>query len=66
MSMMDFLNNEQAKEALEDSYRYREELTKELEKINIIIFILRYFLETGEAIDLRAFGYEPEEVEDDE
>jgi len=65
MSMMDYLNNEQAKEALDDSHRYRDELLLELEKINVIIFILRYFLETGEAIDLRAFGYEPEEVDDE-
>ena len=65
MSMIDFLNKEQAKEALEDSYKYKEELLLELEKINVIIFILRYFLETGEAIDLRAFGYEPEEVKDE-
>ena len=65
MSMMDLLNNEQAKEALEDSHRYKEEILNELERINVIIFILRYYLATGEAIDLRAFGYDPEEDDDE-
>jgi hypothetical protein len=65
MDMMDFYTEEQAKEALEDAINTKKEFVLQLEELNTIIFILTYFLETGDPLDPAAFGFEEEE-EDDE
>ena len=68
MSMMDLYTHEQALEALEEAEATKQLLTRELDKINIMIIFLQYYLNTGEALDPEALGIEPptEEELDDE
>lgn len=65
MSMLDFYTKEQAIEAFEDSKRLKAELQAEIERIDTCMFLLRYYIETGDALDPEVFGIEPEEDEDD-
>lgn len=64
MGMLDLYNEEQAKEALEDAEATKKEFLKEIETINTMIFILNYFLKTGDALDPEAFGLEDLEEDD--
>ena len=67
MGMLDLYNEEQAKEALEDAINTRREFMLQIEELNTMIFILTYFLETGDPLDPSAFGIEdPEEEDSDE
>jgi len=67
MDMIDFYNLEQAQEALDDALQTKAAFLKQIDELNTIIFILTYFLETGEPLDPSAFGIEeyPEEEEDE-
>ena len=66
MSMMDLFTREQAIEALEEAEATKQEFLKELDNVNNMIFILRYYLETGEALDPAVYGFEePEDEEGD-
>ena len=66
MGMMDLYTNEQAEEALEDSIATRKEFIKELETIDTIIFMLKYYLATGDALDPEVFGIEDLEGDSDD
>lgn len=62
MSMMDLFTQEEASEALMSAEATKIEFMHEIEQLNIIIFLLAYFLKTGEALDPLVFGIEdPEE-----
>lgn len=66
MDMMDFYTTEQALEALEDITSTKEEYIKEIERLDTMTFILRYFLATGDPLRADAFNLEaPEEDSDD-
>jgi hypothetical protein len=66
MGMIDLYNTEQAAEALDDAVATREEFLKQIEELDTIIFILKYFLATGDPLDPAVFGIEdPEEEVDD-
>ena len=56
MSMMDLFTREQAIEALEGAEATKVEFMIEVDNINNLIFILKYYLETGDALDPAAFG----------
>ena len=51
MSMMDFMAGQDAEQALEDAIRTRDEFTKELKRLDNLIFFLDYYLKTGQALD---------------
>jgi len=61
MGMMDLYTEEQAADALAESIATKEEFMKEVENLNGIIFLLKYFLATGECLDPEVFGIRPEE-----
>jgi len=56
MSMMDLYKLEQVEEALSDSMKTREGFLKEIAKLDIYIFILKYYIATGDALEPGAFG----------
>lgn len=58
MGMMDLYSVEQAEEALEESIAARKEFIKEIEMLDTMIFLLKYFLATGEPLDPAVFGIE--------
>jgi len=64
MGMLDLYNEEQAREARDQAVETRKEFIKQIEELDIIIFILTYFLETGEPLDPAAFGIEDTEEDD--
>ena len=51
MGMMDLLTQEQAEEALQDSIKTRAAFIKEMHKLDNLIFFLKYYLNTGEALN---------------
>lgn len=61
MRMMDLYSLEEAKEAIEDSIKMRKEFIKEIETLDTLIFMLRYYVATGEPLDPTAFGIEDPE-----
>jgi hypothetical protein len=65
MDMIDFYNQEQALEALEEARETKKTFLAEIEKLDQMIFILEYFLNTGDALDPAAFGFEDPEEEDE-
>lgn len=66
MDMMDLYNMEEASAALDEAVQTKVELMNEIEKLNSIIFILTYYLETGEPLDPEPFGIEEYPEEEDE
>ena len=58
MSMMDLYTTEQATQALADSIETRKQFIKEIETLDTMIFILKYYLATGDPLDPVAFGIE--------
>jgi len=58
MGMMDLYTEERVTEALADSIKAKEALLKEIEKIDAMIFILKYYLATGDPLDAAAFDIE--------
>jgi len=64
MGMMDLYTEEQAAEALADAQETKRAFYKEIESINEVIFLLTYYLATGEALDPAVFGIEPDGEED--
>ena len=58
MGMMDLYTEEQAAEALEESIKTKKEFLKEIETLDTMIFILKYFLATGDPLDPAAFDLE--------
>ncbi len=58
MSMMDLYTLEQAKEALEGAIQTKKEFLKEIEELNTMIFILKYYIATGDGLDPAALGLE--------
>lgn len=65
MKMMDLYNEEYARDALNEAIATRKDLMDRVEELNTMIFILNYFLSTGEPLDPSAFGYGPEEDSND-
>ena len=66
MDMTEFYNREQALEALEEARDTKKIFMAEIEKLDQMIFILEYYLNTGEALDPAAFGIDdPEEDSND-
>ena len=61
MSMMDLYTQEEAIQAIEEARATKKALMDEVEKLNNMIFLLQYFLATGEAIDPMIYGIEPDE-----
>jgi len=66
MSMMDFYTMEQAEEALVDSIETRKQFIEEIGKLDTMIFILRYYIATGDPLDPAAFGIEDPEGDSDD
>lgn len=66
MGMIDLYTEEQAEEALEDAEATKKEFFREIESINNIIFYLRYYLATGDALDPSAIGIKKEEEDSDD
>ena len=67
MGMMDLYTAEQAAEALDDAIKTKAAYVEEIEGLNGIIFLLKYFLATGECLDPEVVGIpEPEEGDSDE
>ena len=58
MGMMNLYTEEQAEEALEESIVTRKKFIEELETLDTIIFMLKYYLATGDALDPEVFGIE--------
>lgn len=56
MSMMDLYTLEQAKEALEGAIEAKKEFLKEVEDLDTMIFILKYYIATGDGLEPSAFG----------
>lgn len=64
MRMMDLYSLEEAREAIEDSIEMRKKFVEEIETLDILIFMLKYYVATGEPLDPTAFGIEDEPEED--
>jgi hypothetical protein len=64
MSMMEHYTREQAQEALEDALNMKEVFYKEIDKLNNYIFFLKYFLATGDALEIDVIEF-PEGAEDE-
>jgi len=58
MGMMDLYTEERAAEALAESIETKKEFLKEIEKLDAMIFILKYYLATGDPLDAEAFDIE--------
>jgi hypothetical protein len=63
---MDFYNNENAEIALSEVLAAKEEYLKEIQMLDSMAFILRYYIETGDMMDPGVFGIEPVEDSEDE
>lgn len=68
MSMIEFYENDEvAREAMTEALKMKEHFVKELELLDSMIFLLKYYLATGEGLDPEVFGIQnPEEEDDDE
>jgi hypothetical protein len=66
MDMMDYYTEEEARSALDVALATKQEFFKEIENLNKVIFLLEYYLATGDALDPAAFGIEEPEDEEDE
>jgi len=64
MGMLDLYNEEQARDALEDAKNTKKELMEQVDELDAMIFILKYFLNTGDALDPGALGIKDPEEED--
>jgi len=58
MGMMDLYTEEEAAQALEGVLETKAEFLKEIEALDTMIFILKYYLATGDPLDPAAFGIE--------
>jgi len=58
MGMMDLYTKEEAAQALEETLETKVEFLKEIEKLDTMIFILKYYLATGDPLDPEAFDIE--------
>jgi hypothetical protein len=58
MSMMDLYTTEQATQALVGAIETKKLLVKEIETLDVMIFILKYYLATGDPLDPVALGIE--------
>jgi len=63
---MDLYTEEQAAQALEESIETKKEFLKEIETLDTMIFILRYFLATGDPLNPEAFDLEEPEGDSDD
>lgn len=61
MRMMDLYSLEEAKGAIEDSIEMRKKFVEEIETLDTYIFMLKYYVATGEPLDPTAFGLEDPE-----
>lgn len=67
MGMMDLYSKEQAIEALEEVEGRKKLFVEEIQSLDTMIFILKYYLVTGDGLKPEAFGFEdPEEGDFDE
>lgn len=55
-SMSDFYNREEAITYLEEAAELKEELLKEIKSLDISMFIIKYFVETGDILDFTVYG----------
>jgi hypothetical protein len=51
MGMIDFYSHEQVSGALTVALELKEEFTEETHKLDNYIFVLKYYLATGESLD---------------
>jgi len=58
MDMMDLYTLERAEDALEETKKFKNDLLKEIEDLDTIMFILKYYIVTGVALEPAAFGIE--------
>ncbi len=58
MGMMDLYTEEQVTQALAESMETKAEFIKEIETLNTMIFILKYYLATGDSLNPTAFDLE--------
>jgi len=58
MGMMDLYTEEEAAQALKETLETKVEFLKEIEKLDTTIFILKYYLATGDPLDPEAFDIE--------
>lgn len=66
-SFMDFYNNKEAEIALCEVLAAKREYLKEIQMLDSMAFLLKYYIETGEMLDPEVFGIEkPEDFEEDE
>lgn len=66
MSMMDLYTKEQAKEALVGAIETKEKFLKEIHMLDTMIFILQYYIATGDGLDPNVFGIEDLEGDEDD
>ena len=65
MGMKDFYNREEAITYLEDAAKLKEELLKEIKSLDTSMFIIKYYVETGEILDFTVYGLK-DLLEDDD
>jgi len=63
MGMMELFSQEQAEEALQDAIRTRAAFVEEMQKLDNLIFFLKYYLNTGEALNIDVIDLPGEEDE---
>ena len=56
MGMKDFYNREEAITYLEEAAELKGELLKEIKNLDISMFIIKYYVETGEILDFTVYG----------
>lgn len=66
MSMMDFYDNKSADIALEEVLAAKQEFLVQMKTLDIMEFILRYYLETGEMLNPSVFGLEEDTGDEDD
>lgn len=64
MSMMDLYKHEQAIEAMKEAKETKAQLVEYMDELNSLMFILTYYIETGEALNPEVYGIKPNEEED--
>lgn len=56
MGMKDFYNREEAITYLEEAAELKEALLKEIKSLDTSMFIIKYYVETGEILDFTVYG----------
>lgn len=66
MSMMDLYTLEQAKEALGEATETKKKFLEEIQMLDTMIFILKYYIATGDGLDPNVFGIKDLEGDEDD